>query len=156
MGQRCCWSLIALPPATAGSPAARWPPMNLWSGDWAARGDAAYSAEVVVRLLLVLKHARNRSYAVLKREERANLIDASSPHRLCQDGQCQDNGANGAGRGTQRDQADPRAKRGYSQGETTRVDTTVVETNYSLSHPRMRPLPYSCGGYPCTACSLSK
>ena len=37
------------------------------------RGRRGYSAEVVVRLL-VLKHARNWSYAVLEREVRANLI----------------------------------------------------------------------------------
>ena len=37
------------------------------------RGRRGYSAEVVVRLL-ILKHARNWSYAVLEREVRANLI----------------------------------------------------------------------------------
>src|SRR5215467_14140574 len=37
------------------------------------RGRRGFSAEVVVRLL-VLKHARNWSYAVLEREVRANLI----------------------------------------------------------------------------------
>src|SRR5262249_22344534 len=37
------------------------------------RGRRGYSAEVVVRLL-VLKHARNWSYAVLEREVRANLV----------------------------------------------------------------------------------
>src|SRR5262249_19341564 len=38
------------------------------------RGRRGFSAEVVVRLL-VLKHARNWSYAVLEREVRANRID---------------------------------------------------------------------------------
>jgi transposase, IS5 family len=37
------------------------------------RGRRGYSAEVVIRLL-ILKHARNWSYAVLEREVRANLI----------------------------------------------------------------------------------
>ena len=38
-----------------------------------SRGRRGFCAEVVVRLL-VLKHARNWSYAVLEREVRANLI----------------------------------------------------------------------------------
>jgi len=38
-----------------------------------SRGRPGFCAEVVVRLL-VLKHARNWSYAVLEREVRANLI----------------------------------------------------------------------------------
>ena len=46
------------------------------------RGRRGYSAEEAVRLL-VLKHARNWSYAALEREVRANLIYRKFTRRLC-------------------------------------------------------------------------
>src|SRR5499427_3393696 len=99
------------------------------------RGRRGYSAEVVVRLL-VLKHARNWSYAVLEREVRANLIYRKFTRvGMAKMADAKTMGKWGVAVGPEiikqiHDRVVNIAKeKGLAQGAKMRVDTTVVETN---------------------------
>jgi len=99
------------------------------------RGRRGYSAEVVVRLL-VLKHARNWSYAVLEREVRPNLIYRKFTRiGMAKMADAKTMGRWGVAVGPEavkqiHDRIVSIAKeKGVSQGAKMRVDTTVVETN---------------------------
>src|SRR5262249_37112705 len=94
-----------------------------------------FSAEVVVRLL-VLKHARNWSYAVLEREVRANLIYRKFTRiGMAKMADAKTMGRWGVAVGPEgikqiHDRVVSIAKeKGVAQGSKMRVDTTVVETN---------------------------
>ena len=54
-------------------------------------GRPGFPADVVLRLL-ILKHVRNWSYAVLEREVRANLVYRDFTDGRRQDARCQDHG----------------------------------------------------------------
>ena len=99
------------------------------------RGRRGYSAEVVVRLL-VLKHARNWSYAVLEREVRANLIYRKFTRiGFAKMADAKTMGKWGVAVGPEvikqiHDRVVSIAnEKGLAQGAKMRVDTTVVETN---------------------------
>jgi len=99
------------------------------------RGRRGFSAEVVVRLL-VLKHARNWSYAVLEREVRANLIYRKFTRLgMAKMADAKTMGKWGVAVGPEiikqiHDRVVNIAKeKGLAQGAKMRVDTTVVETN---------------------------
>jgi IS5 family transposase len=99
------------------------------------RGRRGFSAEVVVRLL-VLKHARNWSYAVLEREARANLIYRKFTRvGFAKMADAKTMGRWGVAVGPEvvkqiHDRIVTIAKeKGLSPGSKMRVDTTVVETN---------------------------
>jgi transposase, IS5 family len=99
------------------------------------RGRRGYSAEVVVRLL-VLKHARNWSYAVLEREVRANLIYRKFTHiGFAKMADAKTMGKWGLAVGPDvikqiHERIVSIAKENdVAQGSKMRVDTTVVETN---------------------------
>jgi len=99
------------------------------------RGRRGFSAEVVVRLL-VLKHARNWSYAVLEREVRANLIYRKFTRvGMAKMADAKTMGKWGVAVGPEiikqiHDRVVNIAKeKGLAQGAKMRVDTTVVETN---------------------------
>jgi len=99
------------------------------------RGRRGFSAEVVVRLL-VLKHARNWSYAVLEREVRANLIYRKFTRvGMAKMADAKTMGKWGVAVGPEiikqiHDRVVNIAKeKGLTQGAKMRVDTTVVETN---------------------------
>jgi IS5 family transposase len=99
------------------------------------RGRRGFSAEVVVRLL-VLKHARNWSYAVLEREVRANLIYRKFVRiGFAKMADAKTMGKWGVAVGPDvvkqiHDRIVSIAKeKGLSPGAKMRVDTTVVETN---------------------------
>jgi IS5 family transposase len=99
------------------------------------RGRRGFSAEVVVRLL-VLKHARNWSYAVLEREARANLIYRKFVRiGFAKMADAKTMGKWGVAVGPDvveqiHDRIVSIAKeKGLSPGAKMRVDTTVVETN---------------------------
>jgi IS5 family transposase len=99
------------------------------------RGRRGFCAEVVVRLL-VLKHARNWSYAVLEREVRANLIYRRFTRiGLAKMADAKTIGKWGMAVGPEvikqiHERIVSIAKeKGLSPGAKMRVDTTVVETN---------------------------
>src|SRR5215510_6315419 len=99
------------------------------------RGRRGFSADVVVRLL-VLKHARNWSYAVLEREVRANLsYGGCTRSGVSEMADAKTMGIRSVAVGPEvvkqiHDRIVSIAKeRGLSQGSKMRVDTTVVETN---------------------------
>jgi IS5 family transposase len=99
------------------------------------RGRRGYSAEVVVRLL-ILKHARNWSYAVLEREVRANLIYRKFTRiGFAKMADAKTMGRWGVAVGPEvvkqiHERIVSIAKeKGLAQGAKMRVDTTVVETN---------------------------
>jgi transposase, IS5 family len=99
------------------------------------RGRRGYSAEVVVRLL-ILKHARNWSYAVLEREVRANLIYRKFTRiGFAKMADAKTMGKWGLAVGPDvikqiHERIVSIAKEnGIAQGSKMRVDTTVVETN---------------------------
>ena len=99
------------------------------------RGRRGFSAEVVVRLL-VLKHARNWSYAVLEREVRANLIYRKFARiGFAKMADAKTMGKWGVAVGPDvvkqiHERIVSIAKeKGLSPGAKMRVDTTVVETN---------------------------
>jgi IS5 family transposase len=99
------------------------------------RGRRGFSAEVVVRLL-VLKHARNWSYAVLEREVRANLIYRKFVRiGFAKMADAKTMGKWGVAIGPDvvkqiHDRIVSIAKeKGLSPGARMRVDTTVIETN---------------------------
>jgi transposase, IS5 family len=99
------------------------------------RGRRGFSADVVVRLL-VLKHARNWSYAVLEREVRANLIYRKFTRiGMAKMADAKTMGKWGLAVGPKvikqiHDRVVSIAKeKGLAQGTKMRVDTTVVETN---------------------------
>jgi IS5 family transposase len=99
------------------------------------RGRRGYCAEVVVRLL-VLKHARNWSYAVLEREVRANLIYRQFTRiGMAKMADAKTMGKWGVAVGPEvikqiHDRVVSIAKeKGLAQGAKMRIDTTVVETN---------------------------
>jgi IS5 family transposase len=99
------------------------------------RGRRGFPAEVVVRLL-VLKHARNWSYAVLEREVRANLIYRKFVRiGFAKMADAKTMGKWGVAVGPDvvkqiHDRIVSIAKeKGLSPGARMRVDTTVVETN---------------------------
>jgi len=100
-----------------------------------SRGRRGFCAEVVVRLL-VLKHARNWSYAVLEREVRANLIYRKFTRiGFAKMADAKTMGKWGVAVGPEiikqiHDRVVNIAKeKGLAQGAKMRVDTTVVETN---------------------------
>src|SRR5262245_24890169 len=105
------------------------------------RGRRGFSAEVVVRLL-VLKHARNWSYAVLEREVRANLIYRKFARiGLARMADAKTMGRWGVAVGLEvvkqiHDRIVSIAEaRGLSQGSTMRVDPAVAEpTIHDLTH----------------------
>src|SRR5215472_1676477 len=80
------------------------------------RGRRGFSAEVVVRLL-VLKHTRNWSYAVLEREVRANRIYRKFTRIGLAKMADADDGQMGRGRRAGGYQADPRQNREHCEGE---------------------------------------
>ena len=81
------------------------------------RGRRGFSAEVVVRLL-ILKHARNWSYAVLEREVRANLIYRKFARiGFAKAPDAKTMGKWGVAVGPGVIKADPRANREHCQGE---------------------------------------
>jgi IS5 family transposase len=99
------------------------------------RGRRGFSADVVVRLL-ILKHARNWSYAVLEREVRANLIYRKFTRiGFAKMADAKTMGRWGVAVGPEvikqiHDRIVSIAKeKGIAQGSKMRVDTTVVETN---------------------------
>jgi len=99
------------------------------------RGRRGFCAEVVVRLL-ILKHARNWSYAVLEREVRANLIYRRFTRiGFAKMADAKTMGKWGVAVGPEviKDIHDRivsiAREKGLSQGAKMRVDTTVVETN---------------------------
>jgi len=99
------------------------------------RGRRGYSAEVVVRLL-ILKHARNWSYAVLEREVRANLIYRKFTRiGFAKMADAKTMGKWGLAVGPDvikqiHERCVSIAKENdVAQGSKMRVDTTVVETN---------------------------
>jgi hypothetical protein len=99
------------------------------------RGRRGCSAEVVVRLL-VLKHARNWSYAVLEREVRANLIYRKFTRiGMAKMADAKTMGKWGMAVGPEvikqiHDRVVSIAnEKGLTQGAKMPVDTTVVETN---------------------------
>jgi len=99
------------------------------------RGRRGYSAEVVVRLL-VLKHARNWSYAILEREVRANLVYRKFTRiGFAKMADAKTMGRWGMAVGPEvikkiHERIVSIAKeKGLSPGAKMRVDTTVVETN---------------------------
>jgi transposase, IS5 family len=99
------------------------------------RGWRGFSAEAVVRLL-VLKHARNWSYAVLEREVRANLIYRKFARiGFAKAPDAKTMGKWGLAVGPEViKQIHARIvsiakEKGIAQGAKMRVDTTVVETN---------------------------
>jgi transposase, IS5 family len=99
------------------------------------RGRRGYSAEVVVRLL-VLKHARNWSYATLEREVRANLVYRKFTRvGFAKMADAKTMGRWGTAVGPEvvkqiHERIVSIAKeKGLSPGAKMRVDTTVVETN---------------------------
>jgi transposase, IS5 family len=99
------------------------------------RGRRGFTAEVVVRLL-ILKHARNWSYAVLEREVRANLIYRKFAHiGFAKAPDAKTMGKWGVAVGPEvikeiHERIVSIAKeKGIAQGARMRVDTTVVETN---------------------------
>src|SRR5215468_3309539 len=99
------------------------------------RGRRGFCAEVVVRLL-VLKHARNWSYAVLEREVRANLIYRKFTRvGMAKMADAKTMGKWGVAVGPEvikqiHNRIVSIAKeKGLSPGAKMRVDTTVVETN---------------------------
>ncbi len=99
------------------------------------RGRRGFSAEAVVRLL-VLKHARNWSYAVLEREVRANLVYRKFTRvGFAKMADAKTMGKWGVAVGPEvvkqiHDRIVSIAKeKGIAQGAKMRVDTTVVETN---------------------------
>jgi IS5 family transposase len=99
------------------------------------RGRRGFSAEVVVRLL-VLKHARNWSYVVLEREVRANLIYRKFTRvGFAKMADAKTMGKWGVAVGPEvikqiHERIVSIAKeKGLSPGAKMRVDTTVVETN---------------------------
>jgi IS5 family transposase len=99
------------------------------------RGRRGYSAEVVVRLL-ILKHARNWSYAVLEREVRANLIYRKFTRiGFAKMADAKTMGKWGLAVGPDvikqiHERSVSIAKeKDLAQGSKMRVDTTVVETN---------------------------
>jgi len=99
------------------------------------RGRRGFSAEVVVRLL-ILKHARNWSYAVLEREVRTNLIYRKFTRiGMAKMADAKTMGKWGVAVGPEiikqiHDRVVNIAKeKGLAQGAKMRVDTTVVETN---------------------------
>src|SRR6516225_1929208 len=100
-----------------------------------SRGRRGFCAEVVVRLL-VLKHARNWSYAVLEREVRANLIYRKFTRiGMAKMADAKTMGKWGVAVGPEvikqiHERIVSIAKeKGLSPGAKMRVDTTVVETN---------------------------
>jgi len=99
------------------------------------RGRRGFSAEVVVRLL-VLKHTRNWSYAVLEREVRANLVYRKFTRvGFAKMADAKTMGRWGVAVGPEvvkqiHDRIVSIAnEKGIAQGAKMRVDTTVVETN---------------------------
>jgi IS5 family transposase len=99
------------------------------------RGRRGFSAEVVVRLL-VLKHARNWSYAVLEREARANLIYRKFTRvGFAKMADAKTMGKWGVAVGPEtikeiHERIVSIAKeKEIAQGSKMRVDTTVIETN---------------------------
>ena len=99
------------------------------------RGRRGFCAETVVRLL-ILKHARNWSYAVLEREVRTNLIYRKFTRiGFAKMADAKTMGRWGVAVGPEairqiHDRIVSIAKeKGLSQGAKMRVDTTVVETN---------------------------
>jgi IS5 family transposase len=99
------------------------------------RGRRGFCAEVVVRLL-VLKHARNWSYAVLEREVRANLVYRKFTRiGMAKMADAKTMGKWGVAVGPEvirqiHDRIVSIAKeKGLAQGTKMRVDTTVIETN---------------------------
>lgn len=99
------------------------------------RGRRGFAAEVVVRLL-VLKHARNWSYAVLEREVRANLVYRKfSRVGFAKMADAKTMGKWGVAVGPEvikqiHDRMVSIAQeKGVAQGRKMRTDTTVVETN---------------------------
>src|SRR5262249_18658911 len=99
------------------------------------RGRRGFSGEVVVRLL-VLKHARNWSYAVLEREGRANLIYRKFTRGgVAKMADAKTMGKWGLAVGPEvikqiHERIVSIAKeKDIAQGAKMRVDTTVVETN---------------------------
>ena len=103
------------------------------------RGRRGFSAEVVLRLL-VLKHVRNWSYAVLEREVRANLVYRNFTRvGFAKMPDAKTMGRWGRALGPEvikqiHDRIVGIAhEKGIAQGGKMRVDTTVVETN--IHHP---------------------
>ena len=100
------------------------------------RGRLGFPAEVVLRLLL-LKHIRAWSFAVLEREVRTNLLYREFTRVRRREGAgCQDAGAAGPGGGAGRGGGASisawwrsRSEEKVIAGRKMRVDTTVVETN---------------------------
>jgi transposase, IS5 family len=99
------------------------------------RGRRGFCAEVVVRLL-VLKHARNWSYAVLEREVRANLVYRKFTRiGMAKMADAKTMGKWGVAVGPEvirqiHDRIVSIAKeKGLAQGTKMRVDTTVIATN---------------------------
>jgi len=99
------------------------------------RGRRGFSAEVVVRML-ILKHARNWSYAVLEREVRTNLIYRKFTRiGMAKMADAKTMGKWGVAVGPEvikqiHDRVVSIAnEKGLAQGAKMRVDTTVVETN---------------------------
>jgi IS5 family transposase len=99
------------------------------------RGRRGFCAEVVVRLL-VLKHARNWSYAVLEREVRANLVYRKFTRiGMAKMADAKTMGKWGVAVGPEvirqiHDRIVSIAKeKGLAKGTKMRVDTTVIETN---------------------------
>src|ERR1700738_5148550 len=81
------------------------------------RGRLGTPAEVVLRLL-ILKHIRNGSYAVLEREERANLVYREFTRvGSAKAARCQDHGALGLGPGARSDQTGTREIGENSSGQ---------------------------------------
>jgi hypothetical protein len=105
------------------------------------RGRRGFSAEVVLRLL-VLKHARNWSYAVLEREVRANLVYRNFTRvgfAKCPDAKTMGRWGRALGPEVIK-QIHERIvqiaqQKGIVEGRRMRVDTTVVETN--IHHPTL-------------------
>ena len=105
------------------------------------RGRRGFSAEVVLRLL-VLKHVRNWSYAVLEREVRANLVYRNFTRvGFAKMPDAKTMGRWGRALGPEvikqiHDRIVGIAhEKGIAQGGKMRVDTTVVETN--IHHPTL-------------------
>jgi transposase, IS5 family len=108
------------------------------------RGRRGFSAEVVVRLL-ILKHIRNWSYAILEREVRANLIYRKFTRiGFAKMADAKTMGRWGKAVGPEVIRAIHERivgiaqEKGVIQGRRMRLDTTVVETN--IHYPTDRSL----------------
>ena len=83
------------------------------------RGRPGFPAEVVLRLL-ILKHIRNWSYAVLEREVRANLVYRDFTRRQRQDARRENHGSLGCRPGAWHDQGYTRENRANCTGQRRR------------------------------------